>query len=249
MNHQASGNKPLGTTPLSEILGDPSNPDMSSLVSALNSQLELEDNPSLVMDLIEQLQHYADSDSFAQGPGMPSAAPGMGLSKSTVTFKPEPKVVSAGDLPAVRAELQRTKDYTKDELDEFVRFCKEEEYDEGDLLDDIEVFEEGDSAIIENMSSLFDWNSNKAMLFVVALRTVLGVGAAPPVTRAQSQYNLLASGQRQSVRDRFPMPTPGSGTGGFHIPSKVSFTPGAPAQRDRARSMPAHAQSSPGYEF
>ena len=111
-----------------------------------------------------------------------------GISSGMISGINKQTKVSGDDLVGLRSALLALNTYTNDELDEFVRFCQEEEYGEDQLVDDIEVFEEGDSAIIENIANLFNWNSGKAAGFVNSLRKILGLEA---VHKRASSYATL----------------------------------------------------------
>lgn len=108
-------------------------------------------------------------------------------------------VVSGNDINAVRNALKRTNEFTDGELDELVRFCEEETYGRDEIVDDIDTFEEGDSAIIEHIAQMFNWNSVKAMRFTHALRKVLGISPPSRLTRASSYANVQHSVEYSSV--------------------------------------------------
>jgi len=100
-----------------------------------------------------------------------------------------PPVVDADDFDAVQEKLYQYKAYTKDELDEFLRYC---ECKESDGYADVAT-ESISDAVVNHMKAKFTWNGIKAEQFRQDLRSATeSREVSPPCRRI-----------RESRRDPF----------------------------------------------
>eukprot|EP01083_Nonionella_stella_P111466 326917_1 len=215
-------------TPNPEFALDPSNPNFASdLLVALDRHLELKSDPLIIHQLMFNLSKKLSAPVNMK---IPSSFTSKPQPLAPVISLPPRVQVDGDDLDAVRNALSRLNEWTNDELDEFVRFCKDQDYGGDEVMEDLETFEQGDSAIVDNVTTLFKWTNSKGRRFTRSLRNILGVDTANDSVSIPPPLIEHPTPQQQTTKPSF------------------SVSKSQPVPQTQMQSQPRKAAKKPNYE-